>query len=124
MINAQEIQYPDGSKVKKLNLVSNDITLSKMDPVDWDSLFDKENNPKPEFDLQVMDCFFTLTKKLTLIDESGNKFDMSDIQIGETIKYMGEDFVVYDTEKISGVFEYILQKSTAIRQSLEQNGVN
>lgn len=124
MINAQEIQYPDGSKIEKLNLVSNNITLSKMDPVNWDDLFDKDDNPKPEFDFHVMDCFFTLTPMLTLIDESGNKHNMSDLEIGSKIKYMGEDFEVYDTEKIAGLFEYILEKSGKIKESLETNGVN
>jgi hypothetical protein len=124
MINAQEIQYPDGSKVDKLNLVSNNITLSQMDPVDWDSLFDEDDNPKPEFDFHIMDCLFTLTPLLILIDESGNKHDMASLKIGEKIKYMGDSFEIYDTEKMSGVFEYILEKSGEIRTELNTNGIN
>ena len=124
MINAKEINYPDGTKIEKLNLVSNNITLSKMDPVDWDSLFDENDNPTPEFDFQVMDCFFTLTPMLTLIDKSGNEHKMGDLEIGEKIKYMGEQFEIYDTEKISGLFAYILEKSGKIKETMDDNGVN
>ena len=119
MINAQEIQYPDGSKVKKLNLISNDITLSKMDKVDWSSLFDGDNILTPQFAMHCMDCFFTLTKKLTLVDTSGNKHDMSSLKIGEIIKYNGEEFEVYDADEIAGLFEYILTETAKIRKEME-----
>jgi len=124
MINAQEIQYPDGSKVDKLNMVSNNITLSQMDSVDWDSLFDKDDNPKPEFDFHIMDCLFTLTPMLVLIDESGNKHDMANLKVGEKIKYMGDNFEIYDSEEMAGVFEYILQKSGELKTELNTNGIN
>jgi hypothetical protein len=124
MINAQEIQYPDGTKVEKLNLVSNDITLSKMDKVDWSGLFDGDNILTPQLAMHCLDCFFTLTPKLKLIDESGNTHNLSDFQIGEIIKYNGEEFEIYNTEEIAGLFEYILTETAKIRKDMENTGVN
>jgi len=124
MIKAKEIHYPDGTIVEKMNLISDKISLSKMDAHDWDNLFDNELNPTAKLDLALMDCLFTLTPMLNMVDIDGNKINMGTLEPGQVIEYKGENYTIHDTEKIAGVFDYILESTGKIKMQLEENGVN
>tara|TARA_R100000008_G_scaffold86316_2_gene78882 strand:- start:694 stop:1068 length:375 start_codon:yes stop_codon:yes gene_type:complete len=124
MLQIKEMTYPDGTTVEKLNLVSNQITLTKMDAIDWDSFFSEEGEIDPALDINLMDCFFSLTSVLSMIDEAGNKIDATTLPVGETLSYKGEEYKIYDSNELENVFGYIIDKTTNLKKELESGGIN